>query len=63
MDKDRLVQTFLDLVRIPSPGLHEGAVAAYIKEKGGSLGLEDAERRRLEKEMQNDKDRKKGSNT
>ncbi len=43
MDKDRLVQTFIDLVRIPSPGLREGAVAAYIKGKVASLGLEIAE--------------------
>lgn len=39
MKKERLLQTFLDLVKIDSPSKREGKVASYCKEQLESLGF------------------------
>lgn len=39
MDSQRLIQTLVDLCRIPSPSGQEGAVAAYIRSRMAALGL------------------------
>lgn len=38
MDAERLLLTFLDLVRIDSPSTHEGAVASYLSSKFIEIG-------------------------
>ena len=40
MDSQRMLATFLDLVRIPSPSRHEGAVAQYCLNRLKQLGCE-----------------------
>lgn len=40
MNAQRLLDTFLDLVRIPSPSKHEGAVAQYCLARLNELGCE-----------------------
>jgi tripeptide aminopeptidase len=40
MDSDRLIQTLLDLCRIPSPSGREEQVAAYVRSRVAALGLE-----------------------
>jgi tripeptide aminopeptidase len=40
VDRNRLVSTFLDLVRLDSPGWHEEAVARYASDRLRELGLE-----------------------
>lgn len=40
MNETRLMQTLLDLCRIPSPSGREGRVAAYIRARAAALGLE-----------------------
>lgn len=39
MDGERLLQTLLDLCRIPSPSGQEGRIAAYIRARAAALGL------------------------
>jgi len=39
MDRTRVLETFLDLVRIDSPSRHEAAIAAYCKQRLESLGF------------------------
>lgn len=40
MERDRVLQTFLELVRIPSPSRNERAVADYLKKTISALGYE-----------------------
>ena len=41
VDRDRLLQTFLDLVAVDSPSGHEQAIGDVLEARFGELGCDD----------------------